>query len=73
MGFVAQRVSCRGDASFLAVLKKLGGSEGRLSFPLPGFTLALDFPMRNDLLPFLYDLDALVTAGGRIYRAKNAR
>lgn len=68
------RIADRGDASFLAVLKKLGPSDGVLSFPFPGYTLALDFPMRPKLLAFLDELDQLVVdAGGRLYLAKDAR
>lgn len=67
------RIVRRGDASFLAVLKKLGGSEGVLSFPMEGFTLALDFPMSAGLLEFLAELDQVVVkAGGRLYLAKDA-
>jgi len=67
------RIAKRGDASFLAVLKKLGPSDGVLSFPFPGYTLALDFPMRPGLLAFLDELDRLVVgAGGRLYLAKDA-
>ena len=67
------RVAARGDASFLAVLKKLGPANGMLSFPMPGFTLALDFPVSPGLVEFLHELDALVTtAGGRLYLAKDA-
>ncbi|WP_409191322.1 FAD-binding oxidoreductase [Bradyrhizobium sp. RDM4] len=71
---ILDRVSKRGDASFLAVLKKLGQGDGILSFPLPGYTLALDFPMKGDILNFLDEIDRLVVAaGGRLYLAKDAR
>ncbi|WP_025032987.1 FAD-binding oxidoreductase [Bradyrhizobium sp. DOA9] len=74
LGEILDRVARRGDASFLAVLKKLGQGEGILSFPLPGYTLALDFPVRGDILNFLDEIDRLVVAaGGRLYLAKDAR
>lgn len=69
-----ERIARRGDASFLAVLKKLGPSYGLVSFPLTGYTLALDFPMTPGLLPFLDELDdVVVRAGGRLYLTKDAR
>ncbi|QPF91842.1 FAD-binding oxidoreductase [Bradyrhizobium commune] len=74
IGEILDRVSRRGDASFLAVLKKLGQGDGLLSFPLPGYTLALDFPVRGEILNFLDEIDRLVVAaGGRLYLAKDAR
>lgn len=74
LGEILDRVSKRGDASFLAVLKKLGHGDGILSFPLPGYTLALDFPLKGDILNFLDEIDRLVVAaGGRLYLAKDAR
>ncbi|MBR0773816.1 FAD-binding oxidoreductase [Bradyrhizobium diazoefficiens] len=74
LGEILDRVSRRGDASFLAVLKKLGEGDGLLSFPLPGYTLALDVPLKGDILDFLDEIDRLVVAaGGRLYLAKDAR
>jgi len=74
LGEILDRVVRRGDASFLAVLKKLGQGDGILSFPLPGYTLALDFPVKGDILNFLDEIDRLVVAaGGRLYLAKDAR
>jgi FAD/FMN-containing dehydrogenase len=66
-----------GLGSFLAVLKQFGTieSQGLMSFPREGLTLAVDFPNRGERLETLFrELDAIVAdAGGRLYPAKDGR
>jgi FAD/FMN-containing dehydrogenase len=71
---ILDRLARSGRASFLAVLKRFGDAgNGLLSFPLRGYTLALDIPVAPGLVPFLHELDRMtLDHGGRIYLAKDA-
>ncbi|MCP4188434.1 MAG: FAD-binding oxidoreductase [Gammaproteobacteria bacterium] len=68
-------ISDEGKGSFLAVLKLCGAeNENLLSFPLEGYSLALDFKIEPGVFDLINLLDQRVLHhGGRIYLAKDAR
>lgn len=71
---VLEMVTQDQTASFLVVLKKMGKGHNMLSFPMEGYTLALDFPVSKRTFRLLEKLDKIIEAhNGRIYLAKDAR
>jgi hypothetical protein len=70
-----EHIAASGRGSFLAVLKVFGkGNANYLSFPMEGYTLALDFKAEPTVFKLLDELDALVRdQGGRLYLTKDAR
>lgn len=71
---IVKTVSNSAEKPYLSVLKTFG-SEGRglLSFPLRGFTLAMDFPNKQNTVALLHKLEDITVAHrGRIYFAKDA-
>lgn len=68
-----EAISAAGQGSFLAVLKRFGQQEGAFSFPMEGYTLALDFPATEACLDLMRRLTPIVAEhGGRFYLAKDA-
>jgi FAD/FMN-containing dehydrogenase len=71
---ILQRISDKGLGSFLAVLKIFGRQDSLIGFPMEGYTLALDIPVRKGLFETLDELDRIVLKyGGRLYMSKDAR
>lgn len=74
MRTILQRITDSGLGSFLAVLKLFGEQESFMSFPMAGYTLALDFPISLKAMDLFKELDAMVADyGGRLYLAKDSR
>ena len=66
--------SDQGVASFLAVLKLFGPQDFPYSFPMKGYTLALDFPANKKTFEILKKLDEITLRNkGRFYLAKDSR
>lgn len=71
---ILRKIAESGLGSFLAVLKLYGQQNNYLPFAMEGYSLALDFPITDDLFEFLDRLDEIVLAhGGRLYLSKDAR
>lgn len=68
------QIAQSGLASPLAVLKRMGaGGSGFMSFPMEGYTLAVDFPNTEAARVLVPRLEKLAAeAGGRIYLAKDS-
>lgn len=64
-----------GHYSALNVFKLFGeGNKAPLSYPMPGWNVCVDFPIKPGLAAFLDDLDRRVMEfGGRLYLAKESR
>ncbi|WP_019855975.1 FAD-binding oxidoreductase [Actinopolyspora mortivallis] len=72
---IMRLIARSGHVSFLNVLKRMGeGNRAPLSFPTPGWTITVDFPIRPGLHALCDQLDEIVLGvGGRLYFAKESR
>jgi probable oxidoreductase,FAD-binding protein len=72
---ILETIADSGNGSFLAVLKLFGKNNPKAynSFPMEGYTLALDFKVNNKLKYLVEELDKIVEEfGGRIYLTKDS-
>ncbi len=72
---IQETIAKSGNGSFLAVLKLFGKNNPQAynSFPVEGYTLALDFKVNSKLKKLVDQLDAIVQEfGGRIYLTKDS-
>lgn len=72
---ILETIAKSGNGSFLAVLKLFGKNNEQAynSFPMEGYTLALDFKVNKKLKKLVEKLDAIVEEyGGRIYLTKDS-
>lgn len=72
---ILKKITLSRRGSFLSVLKACGpANSGLLSFPIEGYSLALDFKLQAGLFDFLDHLDNIVAYyGGRVYLTKDVR
>lgn len=72
---VLKKITASRRGSFLSVLKECGPqNKNYLSFPVEGYSLALDFKIEPGLFELLEDLDNIVLSyGGRVYLTKDVR
>lgn len=71
---IMQEVTNTKLGSFIAAIKPIGDSEGIISFPRKGFTLAIDFAFNPKVLNLLDKLDQIcIESGGRVYLSKDSR
>ncbi|MDM8529777.1 FAD-binding oxidoreductase [Anaerolineales bacterium HSG25] len=71
---ILNKMAERNIGPFLTVMKLYGKQNGYLPFAMEGYSLALDFPIRDGLFDLLDELDEIVLGyGGRIYLTKDAR
>ena len=71
---ILDKINEHKQTPYLAVLKILGPqNKNHLSFPMEGYTLALDFKFDHGLLNLISNLDKIIAhSGGRIYLTKDA-
>ncbi|AEF38578.1 FAD-binding oxidoreductase [Hoyosella subflava] len=72
---IIRDIAHSGHYSFLNVFKRFGpGNDAPLSFPMPGWNICVDFPIKPGLHELVTDLDRRVLEmGGRLYLAKDSR